>query len=111
MGVAWVCGGALLGRVQGQPPWTARVTRAPLRASAQRRGHAVHLPYNLGRATHQLSLLHLAVPYYRSVLDGAGAGGGGAELAREAAHNLALIYSASGAHELAREVLRRHPTE
>ena len=42
---------------------------------------------------------------------GRGGGGGGAELAREAAHNLALIYSASGAHELAREVLRRHPTE
>jgi hypothetical protein len=32
------------------------------------------------------------------------------DLRREATHNLALIYGASGAHELARAVLREHLT-
>eukprot|EP00898_Chlorokybus_atmophyticus_P003436 jgi/Chlat1/4093/Chrsp26S04008 len=80
--------------------------------------------YNLARAYHQLGLAHMAVPYYQRALtqdickDHMAARSEVAEgvierrqsydLRREAAHNLALIYKASGAVELARQVLSQH---
>eukprot|EP00850_Spirogloea_muscicola_P009520 SM000053S17477 [mRNA] locus=s53:596285:603110:+ [translate_table: standard] len=112
--------------------------------------------YNLGRAYHQLGLVHLAVPYYERALasrpplelrtmlgsDGtvegatttspattgpgqplppedAGPGqspappvldGSSCDLQREAAHNLALIYRASGASNLAVMLLQDYCT-
>lgn len=62
--------------------------------------------YNAARLAHGLGLAHLAVPLYEGVLEG----GGGTPLAREAAHNLASIYAASGAKGLARQLLRRFAT-
>jgi general transcription factor 3C polypeptide 3 (transcription factor C subunit 4) len=76
----------------------------------------------MGRAAQQLGLMHLALEFYNRVLEteppppeqgqlGRGRGPGPArdlDLRREAAHNMALIYRASGADELAREVLRQH---
>ena len=122
------------------PPPPSALTLPPARhlpthpTLLQGRQHPWEAAYNIGRAAHQLGLVHLAVPYYESVLAhtptpsaAAGVGGAGGEgpdglapevaaatgsmdLRREAAHNLALIYSSSGAHELAREVLREHLT-
>ena len=75
--------------------------------------------YNLGRAFHQLGLVHLAVPYYERVLayyggDGAGSVGRPGRvlpmlgLQRETAHNLVQIYKASGSCGLAKLVMQRH---
>ena len=90
---------------------------------AARRQNAQEAAYNLGRAAHQLGLLHLAVPFYERALDapppdpdagpGQGPGrpwrdGGALCLRREAAHNLALLYRATGAPRLARQVMRQH---
>jgi general transcription factor 3C polypeptide 3 (transcription factor C subunit 4) len=86
--------------------------------------------FNMGRAYHQLNLLHLAVPYYEQTLrlavahdkaaaraarGGAAAAGASsgaiAGLEREAAYNLFLIYrSQKGSQRLAREILRQHLT-
>jgi len=65
--------------------------------------------YNMGRAAHQLGLLHLAVPLYETALRETG-NSAATDLRREAAHNLALIYKRSGAHALARRLLRQHFT-
>jgi len=70
----------------------------------------------LARGVHQLGLAHLAVPLYERCLEGESSRGDvptrceGANLRWEAAHNLALIYRASGATGLARAVLRKHAT-
>ena len=76
--------------------------------------------YNLGRAFHQIGVVHLAVPYYERVLayyggDGtrpaeAAVPGLGLGLRREAAHNLVRIYKASGSLSAARLVMMRHLT-
>jgi tetratricopeptide (TPR) repeat protein len=81
--------------------------------------------YNAARALHALNLTHLAAPLYEQALQeadedaaaAAGESGGTAgtaaacgDVAREAAHNLALIYAASGADNLARALLRRYNT-
>ncbi|PRW60262.1 general transcription factor 3C polypeptide 3 isoform X1 [Chlorella sorokiniana] len=71
--------------------------------------------YNLGRAAHHLGLLHIAVPYYERVLESApppsaAAAGASFDLRRDAAYNLSLIYKASGADALARQLLRQHLT-
>ena len=87
---------------------------------AARRQNAQEAAYNLGRAAHQLGLLHLAVPFYERALEApppdpdAGSGqspwrdGGALCLRREAAHNLALLFRATGAPALARQVMRQH---
>jgi len=80
--------------------------------------------YNMGRAAHQLGLMHVAIPFYEQALALKACIGQGGEveeepdeeeqarsdLCREAAHNLVMIYKATGAMELAREVLHRHLT-
>ncbi len=118
----------------------------------EQRGNVHESSYNIGRAAHQLGLLHLAQHYYQNALAaapgaeaqgkdsgdaesggdggvaGEGRGGGtmvvvpdahssGAEqqaaslnLSREIAHNLAIIYTASGAPELARELRLKYLT-
>ncbi|KAL4427748.1 hypothetical protein ABPG75_001837 [Micractinium tetrahymenae] len=80
------------------------------------RCNAQEAAYNLGRAAHQLGLLHIAAPFYERVLEtgpppgAASAAGAAYDLRREAAHNLALIYRRSGANPLARQLLRQHLT-
>ena len=59
--------------------------------------------YNLGRAAHQLGQVHLARRHYLEVLE---LEGGACKF--EAAHNLAMIYNASGARDAAREVYQRY---
>ena len=69
------------------------------------RGPVSEVEYNFGRAFHQLGLVHLAVPRYRRVLELATADPGpGFDMSREAAYNLALIYTASESPELAAQL-------
>ncbi|KAN0063114.1 transcription factor TFIIIC subunit tfc4 [Thecaphora frezii] len=79
--------------------------------------------YNYARLLHHIGLLHLAIPHYERVLELASdssrnADGGGEcarqgreakigfEMQREAAYNLALIYTLNGSAHLARELYR-----
>ena len=65
--------------------------------------------YNLGRAAHQLELLHIAVPFYeRALATQPPIDSGITNLRHEAAHNLVLIYRKTGAIELARQIMREH---
>lgn len=68
--------------------------------------------YNTARGLHQIGLQHLAVPLYERCLSLSKENETrqSTDLRREAAHNLALIYKASGADALARNVLREHAT-
>jgi general transcription factor 3C polypeptide 3 (transcription factor C subunit 4) len=71
--------------------------------------------YNLARAAQHLGLAHVAVPLYERALRAAppqqqAQQPGAADLRREAAHNLALIYRESGSNALARAVIREHLT-
>ena len=73
--------------------------------------------YNVARAFHHLKLYHKAIPFYRAVLRIDGAKNPLKDdayetpssllaLTRCAAHNLVLLYKASGAIELARHILQ-----
>ena len=64
--------------------------------------------YNLGRGAHQMGQVRLAQSHYLDVLEGEGSGEGVKACRFEAAHNLAMIYSASGAKDAAREVYQRY---
>lgn len=85
--------------------------------------------YNMGRAYHQIGLVHLAVPYYERVLANfekreiSESRYSSAEtsstqlppharsgLRREAAYNLVQIYKASGSLRVARHIMRKHLT-
>ncbi|KAL5564861.1 hypothetical protein UlMin_028025 [Ulmus minor] len=83
--------------------------------------------YNVARAYHHVGLVTLATSYYEKVLatrekdypipkfpnespNAQHQSSGYCDLRREAAHNLHLIYKKSGAHDLARQVLRDHCT-
>ena len=71
--------------------------------------------FNLGRAYQQLGLVHLAVPFYQTVIATAAAAQSESRTEQpsavgyfnEASYNLSLIYRASGSPDLARAVLRR----
>ncbi|KAL3904241.1 MAG: hypothetical protein SGPRY_011362, partial [Prymnesium sp.] len=90
---------------------------------AKRRDHE-EVAYNTGRAHHHLGMLHLATADYERVLricaerlDTRKRGRGDSDpcidpdvgLAREAAHNLALICKGSGSKALARKIVRSVP--
>jgi len=67
--------------------------------------------YNLGRAAHQLGLLHVAVPFYeRALAAKPPLSSSIADVRREAAHNLVLIYRSTGATGMARHIMREHLT-
>ncbi|KAK4375326.1 hypothetical protein RND71_006003 [Anisodus tanguticus] len=84
--------------------------------------------YNVGRACHHVGLVSLAVIYYQRVLDTheddypipklpnenpdpvENRKPGYCDLHREAAYNLHLIYKNSGAHDLARQILKDYCT-
>jgi len=65
--------------------------------------------YNFGRYFHQLGILHLAVKHYRQVLQISEQNERDSVTIplREAAYNLALIYSTTGAARLARAIYLR----
>jgi general transcription factor 3C polypeptide 3 (transcription factor C subunit 4) len=89
---------------------------ALLERYAALRGAPGEAAFNAGRALHHLGLAHLAAPLYEACLEAADADAGGegepreGGMAREAAHNLALLYGAAGAPGLARALLRRYNT-
>lgn len=68
----------------------------------------MEVDYNIGRAFHQMGLFHMATDYYRKVLDMKLYGRpvpAWADLRRDAAYNLALIYRRNGSPRLAARVL------
>lgn len=87
---------------------------------AQLRGAgSAEAAFNAARAMHALGLAHLAAPLYEAALErgDAEAENGAdpdahhrADVRREAAHNLHLLYAAAGATHLARQLLRRYAT-
>ena len=83
-----------------------------LQRYAALRGHPAEASYNCARALHHLGLLHLAAPVYERALEEAADGGGGSadDISKEAAFNLSRIYIASGAHNLARQLMRTYLT-
>ncbi|KAM4602084.1 general transcription factor 3C polypeptide 3 [Polymixia lowei] len=77
------------------------------------RGECQETMYNLGRALHQLGLVHLAIHYYQKALTLPpctleGITDDQVDLRREAAFNLSLIYQASGNIEMARHLINTH---
>ncbi|CAL8289409.1 unnamed protein product [Lota lota] len=77
------------------------------------RGECQESLYNLGRALHQMGLVHLAIHYYHQALALPPTALEGIEedqvdLRREIAFNLSLIYQASGNTHLARQTLYTH---
>nr|XP_056717241.1 general transcription factor 3C polypeptide 3 [Euleptes europaea] len=77
------------------------------------RGSCQESLYNLGRALHQLGLVHLAIHYYQKalelpplVLEGIDADQ--TDLRRDIAFNLSLIYQSSGNIRMARKLLYTH---
>ncbi|KAM4537931.1 general transcription factor 3C polypeptide 3 [Fundulus diaphanus] len=79
------------------------------------RGVCQESMYNLGRALHQMGLTHLAIHYYQKALSLPawkldGIPDDQADLRREIAFNLSLIYQASGNTEMARQLIRTHCT-
>ncbi|XP_065340200.1 general transcription factor 3C polypeptide 3 [Cloeon dipterum] len=70
-------------------------------------GHKQEVFYNMGRAMHQLSILHLAVHYYKLALN-TKAMCPEFDLSRECAYNLALIYTSSGNSPMARRLYQKY---
>ncbi|XP_040261605.1 general transcription factor 3C polypeptide 3 [Bufo bufo] len=74
------------------------------------RGPCQETYYNLGRALHQMGLIHFAIHYYKQALDLPplqlqGIDEDQVDLRRDIAFNLSLIYQASGNTEMARRLL------
>lgn len=66
------------------------------------------IEYNRGRAMHHVGLVHLAEQHYRNVLEYDGQQEGGWGMKREAAWNLALIYTTSGSSNLVKELYEKY---
>ena len=89
--------------------WKGNCWEATAQEYASVRRNEQEAAYNLGRAAHQLGLLHVAAPFYERALAVRSPDGAREHcVAREAAHNLALLYRATGARALARTVMRQH---
>ncbi|ELU03270.1 hypothetical protein CAPTEDRAFT_162722 [Capitella teleta] len=76
------------------------------------RGECQESYYNLGRAMHQLSLLHAATYYYNKALEFPCPVQGKScelfDLTKEIAYNLTLIYRLSGSHDLAAYIMQKY---
>ncbi|XP_037617972.1 general transcription factor 3C polypeptide 3 [Sebastes umbrosus] len=77
------------------------------------RGECQESMYNLGRALHQIGLIHLAIHYYQKALTLPaqkleGIADDQLDLRREIAFNLSLIYQASGNMEMAHQLINTH---
>jgi hypothetical protein len=69
--------------------------------------------FNIGRAFHQIQIVHLAEKYYRMALTWASTAppdSPGAIISRQVAYNLMLIYVNSNAHALAQALLDEYLT-
>lgn len=78
----------------------------------QLRGPCQESYFNLGRAMHQLGILHAALHYYKKALEMESNvendPQGLFDLKRETAFNVALIYKASGSERIARMYLNKY---
>ncbi|KAM4705951.1 general transcription factor 3C polypeptide 3 [Rhinophrynus dorsalis] len=77
------------------------------------RGHCQETYYNLGRALHQMGLIHFAIHYYQQALklpplQLKGMEEDQLDLRRDIAFNLSLIYQSSGNFEMAHRMLYLH---
>ncbi|XP_070564399.1 general transcription factor 3C polypeptide 3-like isoform X4 [Ptychodera flava] len=74
------------------------------------RGNCQEAYYNVGRAFHQLGLVHLAVHFYKRALSSHMVKESRYlfDLTGEIAYNLSLIYQNGGSQDLARELLLQH---
>nr|XP_019967981.1 PREDICTED: general transcription factor 3C polypeptide 3 [Paralichthys olivaceus] len=77
------------------------------------RGECQESIYNLGRALHQIGLIHLAIHYYQKALSLPaqkleGIADDQVDLRREIAFNLSLIYQASGNIEMTRQLINTY---
>lgn len=79
------------------------------RLSALDTGLRQEADYNMGRALHQLGLLHLAIPYYRKAMTSVNVDEK-YDLSRNAAFNLQLIYVLSGNTRMAQKITEQHLT-
>ncbi|SJX60370.1 related to transcription factor TFIIIC subunit [Sporisorium reilianum f. sp. reilianum] len=70
--------------------------------------HWAEMEFNRGRAMHHVGLVHLAEGHYRKVLEAEEVKGKGWDMKREAAWNLALIYTTSGSAALAQGLYDRY---
>lgn len=72
-------------------------------------GHAQETQYNIGRALHQLGLVHLALRHYEIVVAFKDVEAR-YDLRYNAAYNMQLIYALSGNTGKAREIVTRYLT-
>uniref|UniRef100_UPI00398E6898 general transcription factor 3C polypeptide 3 isoform X1 n=1 Tax=Pristiophorus japonicus TaxID=55135 RepID=UPI00398E6898 len=77
------------------------------------RGPCQEVYYNIGRALHQLGLVHFAIHYYEKALEHPplkleGIDDDQVDLRRDIAYNLSLIYQNSGNIEMARKLIYTH---
>ncbi len=80
------------------------------RKNAQHAEHRQEAHYNMARVYHMLGLVHLAIPYYVSVLGEISEGSSRSlreDLIVDTAYNLQIIYSMAGNTKLANEVSRK----
>ncbi|SPO20909.1 related to transcription factor TFIIIC subunit [Ustilago trichophora] len=79
---------------------------------AEKGKHWAEMEYNRGRAMHHIGLVHLAERHYRAVLEWDGDGDEAKEngwgMKREAAWNLALIYTTAGSPRLVQALYDRY---
>uniref|UniRef100_A0A4W3K204 General transcription factor IIIC, polypeptide 3 n=1 Tax=Callorhinchus milii TaxID=7868 RepID=A0A4W3K204_CALMI len=77
------------------------------------RGPCQEVYYNIGRALHQLGLVHFAIHYYEKALELPPVKLEGIEedqvdLRRDIAYNLSLIYQSSGNIDMAHKIINKH---
>lgn len=73
--------------------------------------HNAEANYNVGRAFHQLGLTHHAIQYYYNVLNDVKIySKSSRDYKKPAAYNLSLIFKASGANDLARQLVHQYLT-
>lgn len=79
------------------------------RIASENPGRVQEAEYNIGRALHQLGLLHLALPYYERALSVRGVDAK-YDLTQSAAYNVQLIYVMSGNPGKARDIVEEYLT-
>ena len=80
-----------------------------LRTAGRSPAHVQEAEYNIGRALHQIGLLHLALPYYERVLHLQDINNDH-DLSHSAAYNMQIIYVLAGNATKARDLARRYLT-
>lgn len=95
-------------RTEKKKNWLVGQAAAFLSKYKEKRKFDQESYYNLGRAMHQMGLLHLAVEMYERALACQSVELEDFNLRKETAYNLSRIYLDSGSKHLARMVLSKH---